>query len=152
MIEPIIFLCDEKSMGSSYWLMKTEPETYSFQQLIQDKKTHWNGVRNFQARNYLKQIAQDDLVLIYHSGDDREVVGIARVVRAAYPDPDPKKAGDWVQVDIAAVESLKTPVTLVEIKKNPALKEMPLIKQSRLSVMPITEKHYKTIMNLGAST
>src|SRR5690349_12116881 len=101
-------------MSRSYWLFKTEPETYSFRQLLQDKKTCWNGVRNFQARNFLKQVQRDDHALIYHSGDERAVVGIAKVTRTAYPDPDPKKPGEWVQIDIVPLESLEQPVSLAD--------------------------------------
>src|SRR5277367_3917557 len=103
-------------MKPSYWLLKTEPGTYSFSQLLKDGKTNWNGVRNFQARNNLKAIKKGDIVLIYHSGDDKSVVGIAKVVREAYPDPDPSKKGDWVQVDLEPVEKLGKPVALAELK------------------------------------
>jgi len=133
----------------SHWLFKTEPETYSFGQLLKDKKTNWNGVRNFQARNHLRNIKKGDLVLIYHSGDSREVVGVAKVVREGYTDLDPKKAGDWVQIDLAPVESFSKAVTLAEIKKDTALKSIPLIKQSRLSVMPVSAAEFKHILKLG---
>jgi predicted RNA-binding protein with PUA-like domain len=134
----------------SFWLLKTEPETYSFAQLIKDKKTNWNGVRNFQARNFLRAIATGDRALIYHSGDDKAVVGIAEVVRAAYKDPDPE-GGDWVQVDLKPLQAFKTPVPLAQIKSTSALADMPLIRQSRLSVMPITAAHYKTLTKLGGA-
>lgn len=136
-------------MAQSYWLLKTEPQTYSFSQLIQDKKTFWNGVRNFQARNFINQMNVGDLALIYHSGDERAVVGIAKITRAAYPDPDPKKPGDWVQVDLAPVQALKRAVELSEIKKTSSLSDLLLIKQSRLSVMPISQTHYQTLVSLG---
>src|SRR5437588_13060520 len=100
----------------SYWLLKSEPSTYSFDHLIRDGKTNWNGVRNFQARNHLARISKGDIALIYHSGDDKAVVGVARVVREGYPDPDPKKPGDWVQIDLEPVRPLTQPVTLAEIK------------------------------------
>lgn len=135
----------------AYWLLKTEPTTYSFQQLQRDKKTNWNDVRNFQARNFLRQIKKGDLALIYHSGDDKAVVGVAEVVREAYPDPDPD-GGDWVQVDLKPKQALNTSVTLATIKSQDKLKEMPLIRQSRLSVMPITAEHYKTILKLGGAS
>lgn len=135
---------------AQHWLLKTEPETYSFAQLLKDKKTNWNDVRNFQARNYLRQIKKGDLALIYHSGDDKAVVGVAEIVKEAYPDIDPE-GGDWVQVDLKPVEALKTPVKLSQIKATKTLQEMPLIRQSRLSVMPITEAHYKTILKLGGA-
>ncbi len=136
-------------MSPSYWLLKSEPETYSFQQLQKDKKTNWNGVRNFQARNFLRTIKQGDLTLIYHSGDEKAVVGIAKVVKEAYPDLDPKKPGDWVQVDLEPMKIFKRPVSLKEIKSEPALKDLLLIKQSRLSVMPVQPHHYKKIVELG---
>jgi predicted RNA-binding protein with PUA-like domain len=138
-------------MKPSFWLLKTEPGTYSFSQLLKDGKTNWNGVRNFQARNNLKSIKKGDIALIYHSGDDKSVVGVARVVREAYPDPDPKKKGDWVQVDLEPVEALKEPVALAELKATRELKDLPLIKQSRLSVMQITGDHYKRILKLGGT-
>jgi predicted RNA-binding protein with PUA-like domain len=137
----------------NYWLLKTEPETYSFEQLLKDKQTNWNGVRNFQARNYLRQIARGDIALIYHSGDDKAVVGIAKVVREAYRDPEPEDPKtEWVQVDIQAVEALSRKIPLSEIKSTQALTTLPLIKQSRLSVMPITERHYETLVKLGGTT
>src|SRR3982751_5233945 len=107
-------------MKSSFWLMKTEPSTYSFAQLKKDGKTNWSGVRNFQARNHLRNAKKGDLVLIYHTGDEKAVVGVAKVVREGYPDPDPENEGDWVQVDLAPVEELGTPVSLADIKKSPA--------------------------------
>lgn len=136
-------------MGSKHWLLKTEPGTYSYAQLEKDGKTNWNGVRNFQARNNLRQIKKGDLALIYHSGDDKAVVGIAKVVREGYPDIDKQNEGDWVQIDLAPVEALDRPVTLAEIKKTAELKDMLLVRQSRLSVMPITDSHYKRIMKMG---
>jgi predicted RNA-binding protein with PUA-like domain len=134
-----------------HWLFKTEPSTYSFAQLLRDGKTNWNGVRNFQARNFLKGATVGDLALIYHSGDEKAVVGIARVTRAAYPDPDPKKPGEWVQLDLACVEPLRRAVPLKEIKSIAALAELPLIKQSRLSCMPVTGRHFDTLVKLGKS-
>lgn len=136
-------------MVKSYWLFKSEPETYSFSQLLQEGKTHWNGVRNFQARNYLKEAQLGDLALIYHSGGDKAVVGVAEVIRSHYPDPDPNKAGDWVQIDIRPQSQFLTPVTLTQIKNTPALKDILLIKQSRLSVMPLLPKHFEIICQLG---
>jgi predicted RNA-binding protein with PUA-like domain len=138
-----------KTSGSKRWLFKTEPETYSFAQLLKDKKTHWDHVRNFQARNFLKQASIGDLALIYHSGDEKAVVGIAQVVREAYPDPDPEKPGDWVQIDLKAVEPLARPISLKEIKSTASLATLPLIKQSRLSCMPVTAAHFDTILKLA---
>jgi predicted RNA-binding protein with PUA-like domain len=136
----------------AYWLLKTEPETYSFDQLIQDRKTHWNGVRNFQARNFLREAAEGDLAVIYHSGEERAAVGVAKVVRAQYPDLDPNKPGDWVQIDIEPVKKLAQPIALSEIKGEAALKDMLLIRQSRLSVMPITEQHFQTILKMSGES
>src|SRR4051812_11557433 len=104
---------------SHYWLLKSEPSTYSFDQLLKDKKTNWNGVRNYQARNFLKEAQVGDLALIYHSNEGKAVVGIAKVIKAAYPDLDKDAPGDWVQIDIAPVEKLETPVTLDALKAAP---------------------------------
>jgi predicted RNA-binding protein with PUA-like domain len=134
----------------AHWLLKSEPETYSFQQLMKDRKTNWNGVRNFQARNHIKNMSKGDLALIYHSGETRAVVGIARVIKEGYPDPDPKKKGDWFQVDLEPVEALPTEVSLATIKATQALHELPLIKQSRLSVMPISAQEFKTLVKMGS--
>jgi predicted RNA-binding protein with PUA-like domain len=133
---------------AAHWLFKTEPSTFSFETLAREKKTNWNGVRNFQARNFLREAKAGDLALIYHSGDDKAVVGIAEVTRAAYEDPDPD-GGDWVQVDIKHVRALGQPVALRTLKATPALKDLLLIKQSRLSVMPVTAAHYREILKLG---
>lgn len=132
-----------------HWLFKSEPGTYSFDQLLKDKKTNWNGVRNFQARNHLRNAAPGDLAIIYLSGDGRAAVGIAQVVKVAYPDLDPEKPGDWVQIDLAPVGALPRPVTLAEMKATPALKDLQLIKQSRLSCMPVTEAEFMRICQLG---
>lgn len=137
---------------AQYWLLKTEPDTYSFDDLEKDKKTNWNGVRNYQARNFLREIKKNDLALIYHSGKDKCVIGVSQISKPAYPDLDPQKKGDWVQVDLKVHERLKSSVSLAKIKATPTLKDLPLIKQSRLSVMPITEKHFKEIIKLGKSS
>ena len=137
--------------ASKYWLLKSEPSTYSFADLERDGKTNWNGVRNYQARNHLAQISQGDIALIYHSGDDKAVVGIAQCVRPGYPDPDPKKTGEWVQIDLKPVKALKVPVSLTTLKSTPSTKSLPLIKQSRLSVMPISSEHFEAILKLGAT-
>jgi predicted RNA-binding protein with PUA-like domain len=137
-------------MALAHWLLKTEPGTYSFETLLKDKRTNWNGVRNFQARNNLRKIGSGDLALIYHSGDDKAVVGIAKVVREAYADPDPE-GGDWAQIDIERVRKLARPVPLAELKSTKGLSDLPLIKQSRLSVMPITKAHYELILKLAES-
>jgi predicted RNA-binding protein with PUA-like domain len=138
-------------MRTSYWLLKTEPGTYSFAQLQKDGKTNWNGVRNFQARNSMKEMQKGDTALIYHSGDERAVVGIAKITRDAYEDLDPKKPGEWFQVDLAPLKPLKRSISLTEIKATPALASLPLIKQSRLSVMPISEAHFNKILKMSTS-
>ncbi len=131
------------------WLMKTEPGTYSFQRLLQDGRTNWNEIRNYQARNYLREARRGDSVLIYHSGDERSVIGIAKVVREAYPDPDPEQKGDWVQVDLVPVRKLGRAVSLAEIKTRTELRDLALLKQSRLSVVPVSERHFATLLKLG---
>jgi predicted RNA-binding protein with PUA-like domain len=136
-------------MASQYWLMKTEPQVFSFERLLKEKKTNWDGVRNFQARNFLKQVKKGDLVLIYHSNDDRAVVGIAKCVREGYPDIEAEDGKEWVQVDLAPVEAYENPVPLSVIKSTPALKDMFLIRQSRLSVMPITPKEFEILGKLS---
>lgn len=133
-----------------YWLFKSEPSTYSFAQLLSDGKTNWNGVRNFQARNFLLKVAPGDRALIYHSGDEKAVVGIARVIKGPYPDPDPKKKGDWVQIDLAPDKPLAMPVPLKTLKATPSLKDLLLIRHSRLSCMPVSEKHFETILKMGS--
>jgi predicted RNA-binding protein with PUA-like domain len=133
------------------WLLKSEPEVYSIDQLKRDKKTNWDHIRNFQARNYLRQMKKGDSALIYHSGGERQLVGLARVVREAYPDLDAEYGpeGDWSQVDIEFVKKFATPVTLSVIKATPTLKDLPLIKQSRLSTMPISDRHFALLCKLA---
>lgn len=133
----------------SYWLMKTEPRTYSFEDLLRDKKTRWDGVRNFQARNHLRNMKKGDIALIYHSGDVKAVVGVARIASEAYTEPT-SDAGDWSQVDLEPLRALPQPVELQAIKLAKNLKDLPLIKQSRLSVMPINADHYEWIVNKGS--
>ena len=136
-------------MAKKYWLLKTEPTTYSYKDLIKEKNTAWTGVRNFQARNFLKEFQLGDLALIYHSGEERAVVGIAEVTRGAYPDRDRSRAGEWIQVDLRAKKELSNPVTLLQIKKDSDLKQILLIKQSRLSVLPLSQIEFKKIVELG---
>jgi predicted RNA-binding protein with PUA-like domain len=130
----------------NYWLMKTEPGTYSWSDLVRDKKTCWDGVRNFQARNNLKAMKKGDTVLIYHSMDDKAVVGIAKIVKENYPDP---KDADWVSVDVAAERPLKNPVTLAQIKADKRLSNMTLVKSSRLSVQPVREEEFNLVLGLS---
>ena len=131
-----------------YWLVKSEPYQYSWEQLLKDGRTYWDGVRNYQARNNLQAMKRGDMVLFYHSNEGLAVVGIARVVAEAYPDPttdDPR----WVAVDIEPVETLKRPVSLSELKKEPRLQNLALIKQGRLSVMPLTKEEFASIAAKG---
>jgi predicted RNA-binding protein with PUA-like domain len=129
----------------SYWLMKTEPGTYSWSDLEKNKKTTWDGVRNFQARNHLKSMKNGDTVFIYHSGEEKAVVGIARVIKEPYPDP---KANDWTVVDIAPDHPLSRPVLLSEIKSTKSLANMVLVKNSRLSVQPVKREEFDVILSL----
>lgn len=137
-----------KVANPNHWLIKQEPSTYSWDRFVKDGGTAWTGVRNFQARNNLKAMRKGDRVLYYHSVKGKEVVGVAAVTRGAYPDPT-AKAGDWVCVDLKPVKKLATSVTLEQIKKIPDLEEIPLLKHSRLSVMPLTEEEYDTILHIG---
>ena len=132
----------------SFWLVKQEPSSYSWSDFLADGETSWTGVRNFSARNNLRKMRTGDEVLFYHTGDEKSVVGIAKVIRTAYPDPTAKE-GDWSTVDLAAVKPLRRPVTLREIKSNSRLKEIPLIRQSRLSVMPLSESEFREIVKTG---
>ena len=135
---------------SQHWLVKSEPSAYSWTDLIRDSQTSWTGVRSYQARNNLRTMKKGDFVLFYHSVIDPSVMGVAKVVQEAYPDPTAKE-GDWSCVDLASVEPLSTPVSLALIKSEKSLSEMPLIKQSRLSVMPVTTKEYARILEFGRS-
>jgi predicted RNA-binding protein with PUA-like domain len=132
----------------NFWLVKQEPSSYSWSDLVAEGKTSWTGVRNFTARNNLRKMRPGDEVLFYHSGDEKAVVGIAKVTRTAYPDPTAKE-GDWSTVDIAASKPLARPVTLREIKGNMRLQGIPLVRQSRLSVMPLPEPEFREIVNMG---
>jgi predicted RNA-binding protein with PUA-like domain len=131
----------------SHWLMKTEPTTYSWDDLVRDGGTHWNGVRNFQARNHMRSMRKGDKVLVYHSVDQKAVVGVAEVSREAYPDPSDE--GDWSMVDIKPLKALKNAVTLSTIKAHTKLTGMALLKQSRLSVCPCTVEEFNEIVLLG---
>ena len=133
----------------SFWLVKQEPSSYSWSDFLAEGETSWTGVRNFSARNNLRQMRTGDKVLFYHSGEERAVIGIAKVTQTTYPDPTAKE-GDWSTVDLAAVKPLARPVTLREIKGNSRLKGIPLVRQSRLSVMPLSEPEFQEIVNMGA--
>jgi predicted RNA-binding protein with PUA-like domain len=133
----------------NYWLAKSEPEAYAWSQLVKDGRTAWTGVRNFQARNNLRAMKKDDQVFFYHSVSEKCVVGLARVAREFYPDPTATE-GDWSCVDLEPVKALKVPVPLEIIKTNPVLKAMPLVKQSRLSVTPLTAPQAARLLQLAA--
>jgi hypothetical protein len=133
---------------TSHWLVKSEPSAYSWADLVRDGKTAWTGVRNFQARNNLRAMKKGDLVFFYQSVTAPAVMGISKVEKEAYPDPTTKE-GDWSCVDLAHVTPLLSPVTLALIKGVPILAEISLIKQSRLSVMPVTKKEFELIVKMG---
>lgn len=130
----------------NYWLVKSEPDTYSWDDLVKDKKTIWDGVRNFQARNNLKSMKKGDSVLFYHSNEGKEIVGIAKVAKEGYPEP---KDNDWVAVDLAPDKKLKNPVTLAQIKADKRLSDMVLVKASRLSVQPVKAEEFDIILALS---
>ena len=132
----------------NYWLVKSEPEEFGYDDLEKAEKSMWEGVRNYQARNNLRAMAEGDQVLFYHSRQGLEIVGIAKVVTEAYPDPTAEK-GDWSVVDLAPVRRLKQAVSLQEIKSREELEELGLVRNPRLSVMPIPEEAYQLILNMG---
>jgi predicted RNA-binding protein with PUA-like domain len=131
-----------------YWLLKSEPSAYSWDQLVKDGRTNWSGVRNHQAALNLKAMKKGDRAFFYHSNDGLEIVGVMEIVKEAYPDPT-DKAGRFVMVDVAPVMPVKQPVTLAEIKKTPALKDLALVKQSRLSVSPVGAEEWRVITKMA---
>jgi len=134
----------------AYWLLKTEPETFSWDDQVKRgaKGEPWSGVRNFTARRHLKEMQKGDKAFFYHTGDEKQIVGLVEVIRESYPDAtDPK--GVFVAVDVKALRPLPRPVTLVEVKAEPRLKEMALVKYSRLSVQPVTPAEWKLVCKLG---
>jgi predicted RNA-binding protein with PUA-like domain len=146
----------------SYWLLKSEPTTYPIDQLKQDKRTAWTGVRNYQARNFMQEMRAGDECLFYHSGDEKAVVGVAKVVSAPYADPtqfdakshyfDPKATKNkprWMIVDVAFAKKFKHPVTLAEVKPDPVLKNMMLARATRLSVQPVDKKQFEYLLRLA---
>ncbi len=130
----------------NYWLVKQEPEAYSFDDLLKDGKTDWTGVRNYQARNNLREMKMGDQVLFYHSVSEKSVVGLAEISRMEFPDPLDEK---WIAVEIKPVRKLAQPITLEQIKAVKSLENLALIKQSRLSVMPLTKKEFETIIKMS---
>ena len=131
-----------------FWLVKQEPSAYSWANFVADGKTSWTGVRNYTARNNLRAMRKGDAVLFYHSVSEKAAVGTARVIREAYSDPTATE-GDWSAVELAAEKALPRPVTLDEIKRNPRLKEMPLLRLSRLSVQPLTNAEFQEILGMA---
>lgn len=133
----------------NHWLVKSEPFKYSWEKFNQDGRTFWDGVRNYQARNNLKLMKEGDLVLFYHSNEGKNVVGIAKVVKEFYQDPTTEDA-NWVVVDLAPLEALKTPVTLEQIKAEESLKDISLVRQGRLSVMQLKAEEFDKILEMGS--
>jgi predicted RNA-binding protein with PUA-like domain len=132
----------------NFWLVKSEPSSYSWANLVADGKTAWTGVRNYTARNNLRAMRKGDAVFFYHSVEGKEIVGIAKVVREAYPDSTAKE-GDWSAVDLAPEKPLPKPVTLDQIKQNPKLKEMTLLRLSRLSVQLVTSAEFDEVLRMA---
>ena len=131
-----------------HWLVKQEPEKYPWTQFVKDKGTYWDGVRNYQARNNLRAMKKGDLVMYYHTVSEKAVVGVAKVTGEAYPDPTAKE-GDWSVVDLKPLKAMAEPVTLATIKVDAKLAEIALIKQSRLSVMPLRTSEFRRVLQLG---
>ncbi len=130
---------------TAYFLIKSEPSVYAFSQLVKDKKTTWDGVRNFEARNNLRSMKLGDLCLFYHSNEDKAVVGVAKVTKVAFQDPTTDE--DWSAVVVGPVAALKNPVTLSEIKESPALSTMAIVKKSRLSVTPVSKSEFDAVLS-----
>lgn len=135
-------------MPKQYWLVKQEPEAYSWRDFEKEGRTAWTGVRNFQARNNLRAMKKGDLAFFYHSVSDKAVMGLARVDREHYPDPTADE-GDWSVVDLVPVKALKRPVTLEQIKADKVLRDMKLVRQSRLSVTPLTKAEFERLLRLS---
>ncbi|MCE2703947.1 MAG: EVE domain-containing protein [Bacteroidota bacterium] len=133
----------------AYWLLKSEPFKYSWEQLEKDKKTFWDGVRNYAARNNLRAMKKGDLAFFYHSNEGLEIVGIVKIIKEAYQDPTTKEEA-WVAVDVAPFKKLKKPVTLAQIKSDKRLQNIALVKLSRLSVQPVTSEEWDFIIELAS--
>lgn len=132
----------------AHWLIKSEPDVYSWDQLVKDKQTRWDGVRNYAARIHLRNMKTGDQVFFYHSNTGMEIVGIAAVAREAYPDPTAKE-GEWVAVDVKPVKKLPKPVSLEQIKKEKKLAAMALVRLGRLSVQPVTDEEWNIVLKMG---
>ena len=133
----------------SRWLIKSEPHVYPFSQLEKDEKTSWTGVRNFEARNNLRAMKKGDLALYYHSNVGKEVVGVAKIVREAYADPTAPKDEDWSTVDVAPLKAFASPVSLASIKAAAKLKDIALVRRSRISVVPLSEAEFREVLKMG---
>lgn len=132
----------------AYWILKTEPGVYSYEMLERDRQTDWTGVRNFQARNNLREMKKGDIVFIYHSGEEKMIVGIGRIVKEAFADPT-ATSGDWSAVQVEAIKSCQRPVSLDEMRNTHGLSVMPLVSHSRLSVCPMTEVQAQMVMKIA---
>jgi predicted RNA-binding protein with PUA-like domain len=139
----------EPAMKKAAFLIKSEPFKYSFDQLVKDGRTTWDGVRNYEARNTLRAMKKGDVLLFYHSNEGKEIVGLARVARTAYQDPTSDE--DWTAVDVEPVKKLKRPVTLAEIKAHPELSKMQLVRRSRISVTPVTDDELREVLALAGT-
>ena len=135
-------------MAKNYWLVKSEPEAYSWATFVKEGKTAWTGVRNFSARNHLRAMRKRDFVFFYHSVSEKQVVGLARVDKEAYPDSTASD-GDWSAVDLVPVKPLKKPISLDVIKSDKLLQDIPIVRQSRLSVAPLTEAQFNRLLALA---
>jgi predicted RNA-binding protein with PUA-like domain len=134
----------------NYFLVKQEPADYPWAQLVQDRQTAWTGIRNFQARNFLRAMKRGDAVLYYHTGEEKQVVGVCKVVKAAYPDPTAED-GDWSAVDLVPAKPLARPVALAALRADPVLRDMLLLRQTRLSVTALTPEQFARVIELGAT-
>jgi len=134
-----------------FWLVKQEPEDYSWGDFVKEGRSAWTGVRNYQARNNLRTMEKGDLVFYYHSGEEKQVIGIAQVDKAAYPDPTARE-GDWSSVDLIPLKAVGQPVTLKEIKGDNVLKEMLLVRNSRLSVVPVSKAQFEKLLKLSKTS
>lgn len=137
-------------MATQHWLVKQEPEAYAWAAFVADGRTAWTGVRSYAARIHLRGMRKGDSLLYYHTGESREIVGVARVAREHYPDPSAEE-GDWSAVDLVPLKPLRQAVKLAQIKDDAVLREMVLVRQSRLSVMPVTEAQFRRVLELGGT-
>ena len=137
-------------MAQSYWLVKSEPSTYSWEDLRRDKRTRWDGVRNFEARNNLRAMKKNDLVLYYHSGETKVIVGIAKVVAESYPDPTATE-GDWSTVDLAPVKALSRPVALADLKAEASLANLAVVRKPRISVVGVASAEFAHILRMAGT-